>query len=105
MTYDPDRDARAPDEMNPNVRAEGQPRGMGIGLWLAILVVLALSTFYFFGMDRNGTVATTDRPTAITPSTTGSGVTAPEPGARDGLPNSTAIPGVTPPTVPAPTRQ
>ena len=103
MTYDPDRDAKAPVEMNPNVRPEDGPsNGMGLGVWFAILAVLAIASLFFFSADRDGSVATNNRPTVITPSTTGSGATAPKPAMRDVSPGAN-IPGATQP--PSPPRQ
>ncbi len=115
MIEDRNRDKRLANEMNSTmppedgaraVGPENSRRGMGLGLWLSILAVLAVSGFYFFGMDRNSPVATKDIPAAATaPSTTGSGTNAPAPAARDGLQNSTDIPGATAPTAPAPKPQ
>ena len=101
LINDPERDDRS---RETRIRhREDDARGMGLGLWLAILAVIAVSSLYFFGFDRSGTVATDDRPAGTTPSTTGSGTIAPETGARDGLKNSGNIPGATPPTLPDPT--
>jgi hypothetical protein len=106
MTHDIDRDAKAPGEMNPNVHPSDRPtKGMGVGMWFAILAVLAVASFFFFNSNRDGSVATNDRPAATVPSTTGSGASTLEPAARDGLPNSTHIPGAASPTVPAPPRE
>jgi hypothetical protein len=102
MTYDPDRDAKAPSEMNPNVRPSDRPgNGMGMGMWFAIFAVLAVASFFFFSSERFGSVATNDRPAVTIPNTTGSGDTDAHPAARDGAPNNTDIPSVTAPT-PAP---
>ena len=75
MTYDPDRDAKAPADMNPNVRPEDRKGGMGAAMWLAVLSLLAVIGFVMFGMDRENAIARNEKPIATTPSTTGSGGT------------------------------
>ena len=109
MTNDPGRDPQHPLDVNPKPREfrdETPPKaGMSTGLWVGILAALAIATFVMFNMRGNDNVAMDNRPVTNAPSTTGSGATTPPPAARDGLPNSTAIPGATPPTVPSPPRQ
>ena len=109
MTYDPGRDPQNPLDVHPKPREfrdETPPKaGMGVGLWVGILAALAIATFVMLNMGGRDNVATDNRPATTAPTTTGSGATVIAPAARDGLPNSTALPGVTPSTVPSQTRQ
>ena len=107
MTYDPGRDPTNPLDVHPKPREHRDvtpPKsGMSTGLWVGIAAALAIAIFVMFNMAGNDNVATNNRPVTNPSATTGSGATAPA--SRDGLPNSTAVPGVTPSTVPSPTRQ
>ena len=100
MTYDPDRDAKAPRDMNPNVRPADRPRGMGMGLWVGLLAALAIATFILFNSGRDNNVAT-DRPVTNPPATTGSSPTVPAPATRD-MGTGTNPPAATPTPSPAP---
>jgi hypothetical protein len=108
MTYDPGRDPQNPLDVHPKQREfrdETPPKaGMSTGLWVGIAAALAIAIFVMFNMAGNDQVATDNRPVTNPPATTGAGTTAPPPAARDGQPNSTALPGITPSTVPSSTR-
>src|SRR5690349_5038061 len=72
MTYDPDRDARAPGEMNPNVRPhEREANRTGLYVMLGLAALVLVGAFIF--MNRPATVATDARPDARPPITTGAG--------------------------------
>lgn len=78
MTYDPDRDARAPGDVNPNTRPYDRPphapqRGNGLGIMLGLLAALLIGGFVFYNMSRPATVATDDVRDARPPVTTGAG--------------------------------
>ena len=108
MTYEPGRDPQNPLDVHPKSREfrhETPPKaGMSTGMWVGIAAALAIVMFVMFNMAGNDNVATDTRPVTNPTSTTGSGTSTPAPAARDGLPNNTAIPSVTPSTVPSPTR-
>jgi hypothetical protein len=89
MTYDPDRDAKEPSEMNPTVRPADRSGGMSMGLWVGILAALAVATFLMFNMVGNDNVVA-DRPLLNPSSTTGSGNTNPTPADRDADTNAPA---------------
>ena len=75
MTYDPNRDAKAPLDVNPNhSRYQGlRDNGSGGGLLLGILALLIVGGYIYYVMSDDTTVATKDtRPAATAPSTTGS---------------------------------
>jgi hypothetical protein len=79
MTYDPDRDVRAPGDVNPNTRPyDRQPhapkRGNGLGIMLGLLVALLIGGFVFYNISRPATVATDGMPDARPPVTTGAGL-------------------------------
>jgi hypothetical protein len=74
MTYDPDRDTRAPGDVNPNTRPYKRPRtGGGYGVLLGLLALLIIGGFLFYNMGRSATVATDARPDVRAPVTTGAG--------------------------------
>ncbi len=71
MTYDPDRDARASGDVNPNVRAHEREAGRtGLYAMLGVAALVLVGAFMF--MNRPATVATDGRPDAR-PVTTGAG--------------------------------
>ena len=79
MTYDPDRDTRAPSDVNPNRRPyERNAGGRSMGLVLGLIALLLVGGFLFYGMRDANNVASDNRPTATQPDTTGStGTTTP----------------------------
>ncbi len=88
MTYDPGRDPQNPLDVNPKPREfrDETPTkaGMGAGLWIGILAVLAVATFLMLNMGRSDNVVATDeRPVTNAPATTGSGSVEPAPIVRD----------------------
>ena len=95
------------DNNTPDLKANARPQGhnpgrSGIVWMLGLVALLILGGLMLMTRGDDETVVTrTDRPAA----TTGSGATTTAPAARDELPNSKAVPGVTPSTVPSPTRQ
>lgn len=89
MTYDPGRDARA-----PNIRPDDRERtDMSAVMMLGIMALFAAFALWFYMTSGEHSVATDDRP-AVTQTTTGAGT-------REApLPNTP-----TPPTVPSPPRE
>ena len=80
MTYDPDRDAKAPLEVNPNHHTGYAKPTSGMGMLLGLIALLVVGGFIFYAMNGDRTVATNDsRPASTAPSTTGSGTTTPAP--------------------------
>ena len=78
MTYDPDRDARAPGDMSPTTRPYDRPpyppkRGNGLGILLGLMAALLVGSFIVYSMSGPASVATDGRPDAIAPATTGAG--------------------------------
>ncbi|ARP98628.1 hypothetical protein [Pseudorhodoplanes sinuspersici] len=89
MTYDPDRDARAPDDVNPNRRPyERRAGGRSMGLVLGLIALLLVGGFLFYSMRDANDIASDNRPTASQSDTTG-----------------TASGGKTEPTNPAPAKE
>lgn len=96
MTYDPDRDARAPADVSPNRRPyERERTDVGAVMTLSILgLFIAFGLWFYLTGGEHHTAATDDRP-AASQTTTGSGT-------REApLPANTP----TPPTVPSPARE
>jgi hypothetical protein len=97
MTYDPDRDVRAPDDVNPNVRPyERDGPGLSVLLMLGLLVAFIAVGLWFYAMSGNSALTTEDRlrTDPKTEHTTGTG------SQERPLPNTP-----TPPTVPSPPQQ
>jgi ferric-dicitrate binding protein FerR (iron transport regulator) len=91
MTYDPDRDARAPADISPNRRPyERAGAGLSVALMLALMAAFVAVGFWFYATSDGTTVATGERP-AAEQATTGAGSQEPP------LPNTP-----TPPTAPSP---
>ena len=92
MTYDPDRDAKAPLDVNPNQRRDFPDKSSRSGMLLGLLALLLIGGFIWYTMsDTNPTVATKEtRPAAAAPSTTGSApretTSAPMPAQRPATP-------------------
>lgn len=79
MTYDPDRDQRAPADMNPNLRPhERGPGGtkFGIGLLLGLFAIAVFGAFLYFGFSGGERVA--ENP-PVPPASTGAASPAEEP--------------------------
>jgi hypothetical protein len=97
MTYDPDRDARAPADVNPNTRPHDRegPRFSAL-LMLGLLVAFIAAGLWFYAQSGDTTVTTEDRFKTEPPAerTTGTGAQ------ERPLPNTP-----TPPTVPSPPQQ
>lgn len=94
MTYDPDRDARAPKNVNPNVRPyEREGPELSTVMMLSLVALFLAVGFWFYATSGSDTVATDDRPKAEG-TTTGSG------SQEAPLPKTP-----TPPTVPVEPRQ
>jgi hypothetical protein len=94
MTYDPDRDARAPADISPNRRPyERAGTGLSVALMLALMAAFVAVGFWFYATQGSTTVARVDLP--ATEGKTG-GPAQQEPP----LPNTP-----TPPTVPSPSPQ
>lgn len=90
MTYEPDREGRAPNAINPHaVIRERERKDMRAVLLLALIAAFILTGLWFYAKVDDETVAT-DRP-AIEQTTTGAGT-------REAPLPSTP----TPPTVPSP---
>lgn len=88
MTYDPDRDARAPADVSPNRRPyEREGTSLSVALMLALMAAFVAVGFWFYATSDRAIVATGERPAA----TTGTGAQEPP------LPNMP-----TPPTAPSP---
>ena len=88
MTYDPDRDARAPADVSPNRRPyEREGTSLSVALMLALMAAFVAVGFWFYATSDSAIVATGERPAA----TTGTGAQEPP------LPNMP-----TPPTAPSP---
>ena len=87
MTYDPDHDARAPKDMNPNVRHNDLPKtGPGKIILLAALVALIIGGFVYYGTSDSNIASNEMRapvqatpPASIQRETTGTGSTPPAP--------------------------
>ena len=76
MTYDPNRDTRAPGETNPNRRPDARNSGgMGMGMVLGLLALVILGGLLFYNMRGDNNVASTNQPAGTQQSTTGSGST------------------------------
>lgn len=74
MTYDPDRDARAPNDVNPNTRSYERPRGgSGLAVMLGLIAVLIVGGFVFYSLSRQASLATDGKPDAQPLVTTGAG--------------------------------
>jgi hypothetical protein len=75
MTYDPDRDAKAPTDVNPNARPdEGQARaGTGMIVFVLALITVTLAGFFLYPADNTATMDTTDRRDLARPSSGNSG--------------------------------
>jgi hypothetical protein len=92
MTYDPDRDARAPADISPNSRPyERTGTGLSVALMVALMAAFVAVGFWLSASNDSAPVVTDQRPAAER-STTGSRETP--------LPNTP-----TPPTMPSPSRQ
>ncbi len=73
MTYDPDRDARAPSEVSPNERPfSRQGAGLSVALMLGLLAAFVAVGFWFYASPDDPAVVTDNRP-AEERSTTGAG--------------------------------
>jgi hypothetical protein len=94
MTYDPDRDSRAPADVSPNTRPYERDRpDLSVIAMLGIMAAFIGFGLWFYMTGGEHSVAHDDRP-AVTGTTTGSGT-------REApLPNTP-----TPPTVPSPARE
>ena len=87
MTYDPSRDARAPSEMNPNVRPYNREKtGSGKVILLAAMVALIIGGLVYYGTSDTNTASNEMRapvqatpPASIQRETTGTGSTPPAP--------------------------
>lgn len=94
MTYDPDRDTRAPGDANPNRRPyERAGTGWSVPLMLGLIVAFVAAGFWFYAMNSDPTATTANRPLEER-TTTGAG------SQERPLPNTP-----TPPTVPSPQGQ
>jgi hypothetical protein len=71
MTYDP--------ELHPNRVDRVRSYNAGFGWLLGLAALLLFGGFLIFSMSDNDNVATSDRPAATAPATTGSGTVAPAP--------------------------
>jgi hypothetical protein len=56
MTYDPDRDARAPADVSPNRRPyEREGTGLSVALMLALMAAFVAAGFWFYALDNSVT--------------------------------------------------
>ena len=93
MTYDPDRDARAPADVSPNRRPhERGGTGLSVALMLALMAAFVAVGFWFYA-TQDTTTLVGDRPAAERTTTGTTPKEAP-------LPNTP-----TPPTAPSPQQQ
>ena len=97
MTYDPERDARAPADVNPNTRPHERLRsGNGMPIMLGLLALLLIGGFLFYSMSRETKVvgtpgATTGIGAPSTARDSGTGINpnaAPKPGPAPAAPAS-----------------
>lgn len=73
MTYDPDRDARAPADVSPNERPYSRSgAGLSVALMLGLLAAFVAVGIWFYASPDDPAVATDNRP-AQERSTTGAG--------------------------------
>ena len=87
MTYDPDRDAKAPLDVNPNVRPYDRKGFSGMGIMLGAFALLALGAIFLFSTRDTNNVASNQMrapvthtpPASIQREPTGSGSSPPAP--------------------------
>jgi len=94
MTYDPDRDARAPADVNPTERPYSREgAGLSVALMLGIMAAFIAVGFWFYATNNDPAVVTDNRPAEERTTTAAGSQERP-------LPQTP-----TPPTVPAQPRQ
>lgn len=73
MTYDPDRDARAPADVSPNQRPYSRNgAGLSVALMLGLMAAFVAVGIWYYASPHDPAVATDNRP-AEERSTTGAG--------------------------------
>ncbi|MGD9924570.1 MAG: hypothetical protein AB7V13_24455 [Pseudorhodoplanes sp.] len=93
MTYDPDRDARAPEDANPNVRPHERKRSDHVVILLTLFALFIGAGVWLYAKDDSPLATNPDAPSAER-TTTGTATREPP------LPDTP-----TPPTVPSQPRQ